>query len=481
MLRIDGQPILTAAQMRAAEERAAPTPGAMVTLMERAGAGIADAVRRLAAGAEVLVLCGPGNNGGDGYVAARLLRAAGHPVRIAALTGPATDLARRARAGWSGAVETFPGASPDDGTYAPVLVDAVFGTGLSRPMAEPVMAAVGALAGFARLAIAVDLPSGVDADTGVELNRLEVPHFDLTLALGALKPAHLLQPAALACGAVRLLDIGLALDEVPSPRTQVSAVETITRPHLLPPEPWSHKFNRGMVAVVSGRMHGASELAALAAYRAGAGYVLLLTGGLPQPPHAIVRRAWSDDALADKRIGAVVVGPGLGRDERARARLATALASPHPLVIDGDALHLLDFAPVRDRTAPTILTPHAGEFEALFGDSEGGKIARTQEAAARAGGVVVHKGPDTVIARADGWANVAVDHDSRLAVAGTGDVLAGTVAAMLAQRPHDPLGAATAGVWLHTAAARRLPQPFIADDLAAALPGAVSSATVRIR
>ncbi|WP_425229621.1 NAD(P)H-hydrate dehydratase [Sphingomonas sp.] len=478
MLPIEGQPILTVAQMRAAERRAAPTPDAMYALMERAGHGVAEAVRRLSAGAEALILCGPGNNGGDGYVAARVLRERGHAVRVAALGEPATDLARRARAEWIGPIEGFPSSLRDEAAYAAVAVDAVFGTGLSRPVEGEAIQAIGALAAYASLSIAVDVPSGLDADTGAALNRFQVPNWNLTLALGALKPAHVLQPGALACGEVRLLDIGLGLDDVSSPREHVSAVETVAPPHLLRPEPWSHKFNRGMVAVVAGAMHGASELAALSAYRAGAGYVLLLTGGLPQLPHAIVRRAWSDQALADQRIGAVVIGPGLGRDERARAKLDLALASPHPLVIDGDALHLLDLAQISARQAPTVLTPHAGEFDALFGKGDGSKIVRTQDAARRAGGVVVHKGPDTVVARPDGWTNVAVETDWRLSVAGTGDVLAGTVGAMLAQQPHDPLGAATAAVWLHTATARRLPRPFIADDLCAGLPGAVAAATV---
>ena len=478
MIPIDGQPILTAAAMRAAEQASGVD---LFTLMTRAGEGVAGAVHRLAAGREVLIACGPGNNGGDGYVVARVLRQAGHPVRVTALAEPTTDLARRARAGWAGPVEPFPAALPDEAAYAPVLVDAVFGTGLSRPVAGDALTAIATLVAFAGLSVAVDLPTGVATDTGEEINRLGVPAFDVTLALGALKPAHVLQPSAERCGTVRLLDIGLGLDKVGSPRAQVSAVETIAPPQLLPPEPWSQKFNRGMVAVIAGAMHGASELAALAATRAGAGYVLLLTGGLPQPPHAIVRRPWSADALGDRRIGAVVVGPGLGRDDRARAKLAAALASPHPLVIDGDALHLLDLADVRGRAAPVVLTPHGGEFDALFGQGGGSKISRTQAAAARAGAVVVHKGADTVIARADGWTNVATTSEPRLAVAGTGDVLAGTVATMLAQQLHDPLGAATAAVWLHTAAARRLAGPFIADDLAAALPGAVAAATVCVR
>ena len=220
-------------------------------------------------------------------------------------------------------------------------------------------------------------------------------------------------------------------------------------------------------------MHGASELAALAAYRAGAGYVLLLTGGLPHPPHAIVRRRWSAEALADKRIAAVVIGPGLGRDDRAREKLDAALASPHSLVIDGDALHLLDLRRLHSRKASTVLTPHAGEFAALFGESGESKIVRTQDAARRSGAVVVFKGADTVIAQPDGRANVAPPSSPWLSVAGTGDVLAGVIATMLAQRPGDPLQAASAGVWLHAEAARLLDRCFLADELADALPQAL--------
>jgi len=229
-----------------------------------------------------------------------------------------------------------------------------------------------------------------------------------------------------------------------------------------------------MVAVVSGPMHGASELSALSAYRAGAGYVLLLTGGLPQPPHAIVRQRFSAEALSDSRIGAVVIGPGLGRDERAREKLGAALASPHPLVIDGDALHLLDLDALSARDAPAILTPHAGEFAALFGVREGSKIERTQEAARRSGAVVVFKGPDSVIAHPDGRASLLGGASPWLSVAGTGDVLAGAIATMLSQKNQNPFEAASAGAWLHAKAAAMLNRCFLADELADALPLALA-------
>ncbi|MCA1197189.1 NAD(P)H-hydrate dehydratase [Sphingomonas sp. R647] len=464
----EGAPILTAAAMRAAEERAIAAGSSVAALMERAGTGVAEWVHRLAAGSEVLILCGPGNNGGDGYVAARVLASRGVPVRVAALGEPGTEVAAAARAAWSGAVEAFPQPLSDTGAYSGVFVDAAFGTGLNRSLSEEISDVIEQLVRLSRLAITVDLPSGVDSDTGADNNLFLEASFDVTLALGALKPAHVLQPTARHCGAVRLIDIGLDLPHAP--------VRTLAQRGITIPQPWSHKYSRGMVAVVSGPMHGASELAARSAYRAGAGYVKLLTGGLPNPPHAIVRQRWSAEALDDKRIGAVVIGPGLGRDDRAREKLDAALASERRLVIDGDALHLLDLAVLKDRAAPVVLTPHASEFDALFGVGAGSKIERAQEAAARSGAVVVFKGADTVIAAPDGWANVAAMGSPWLSVAGTGDVLAGAIAAMLAQGVWDPLRAASDGVWLHGQAARMLDRCFLADELADALPQAYERA-----
>ena len=453
----EGAPILTAAAMRAAEERAIAAGSSVAKLMERAGTGVAEWVHRLAAGSEVLILCGPGNNGGDGYVAARVLAQRGVKVRVAALGEPKGEAAVAARAGWAEPAEPLSGKTEG----ASVLVDALFGTGLTRGLDAALVGIMQDLVAQARLSIALDLPSGIETDIGDDFG-VTLPNFDVTLALGALKPAHMLHPGAQHIGAVRLIDIGL--EAIASP------VRTLARPPLAKPGANAHKYTRGMVAVVSGPMHGASELAARAAYRAGAGYVLLLTGGLPNPPHAIVRQRWSAEALDDKRIGAVVVGPGLGRDDRAQEKLGAALSSDRPLVIDGDALHLLDLATLKDRAAPTVLTPHAGEFDALFGKGQGSKIDRAQDAARRANSVVVFKGADTVVAAPNGWANVAAMGNPWLSVAGTGDVLAGTIAAMLAQRSWDLLGAVSAGVWLHGEAARLLNRCFLADELADALP-----------
>ena len=469
MISIEGQPILTAAAMRAAEARAVAAGTSLATLMQRAGEAVAEAARRLSAGAEVLVVCGPGNNGGDGWIAAATLAAAGHPVRVAALGQPATDLARVARARWAGPVETLVGAEP-----SPVCVDALFGTGLSRPIDEQVVDRLSELLRLARLGIAVDLPSGLASDDGEVPARFPVDA-DLTLALGALKPAHVLYPAVDHCGTVRLLDIGLGLDVVPLP--ELSPDRTIMRQRIAPPYSFDHKYSRGMVVVLGGAMAGAGALAAEAATHAGAGYVLLFDARAPGPPHAIVRRRWTREAMTAALDGkrrdktALVVGPGLGRSDAAGDKLTAAIDAGYPLVVDGDALHLLDddtFVRFKARPGhlPVVLTPHAGEFKALFDDGAGSKLDATREAARRSGAIVVFKGPDTVVAYPDGRTRTMPHASFWLSTAGTGDVLAGTIGAMLAGATLAPVEAA---VWMHVEAARRLGGPFSADDLARSL------------
>jgi hydroxyethylthiazole kinase-like uncharacterized protein yjeF len=476
MRRPEGQPILSAAAMRAAEDRAIAAGTSVQQLMERAGTGVAEAVHRFGLGAPVLILCGPGNNGGDGYVAARVLREAGVHVRIAALADPRTDAAIEARRRWDGPVERFPSALPDDDAHSPVVVDAVFGTGLTRPLDQEVAHAIDALASGARLSVAVDLPSGVETDTGAELNPGQLPEFSLTLALGALKRAHVLQPSASLCGALRVVPIGLDLEELGSPRENVSPDVAITRPRLLGPWPWSHKYARGMVVVIGGAMPGAAALAVEAAMRAGAGYGLLLGEAPAGLPHAVVHRPWSPETLAQAIAGkprvSLVVGPGLGRDAEACARLDAAVASEKPIVIDGDALHLLEerhFAVFRarsqvdDRDVRVVLTPHEGEFKSLFGEWSGSKIEAARTAARLSGATVVFKGADTVVAHPNGHTNVALGSSNWLSTAGTGDVLAGIIAAMFSSETR--LMPAEAAVWMHAEAARRLGPAFIADDL----------------
>ena len=458
MRPLDGMPVVTAAAMRSAEADAMQADVTVDTLMARAGAAIALATQRLASGREVLVLCGPGNNGGDGYVAATLLRAAGVVVRVAASGAPRTEPAKRARAAWGDEVADLGTVAP-----APVLIDALFGTGLTRALADDIMHPLARLAAQAGLTIAIDVPSGVSTDDG----RLYAtpPRFDVTLALGAAKPVHLLHPAVAHCGTIRLLDIGVPVR---------SDIVALAPPILRAPGADAHKYSRGMVAIIAGAMPGAADLASLAAMRAGAGYALLL-GDRDSRTAAIVRRNYSDEALADQRIGAIVVGPGLGRDGPAHARLAAALASGRPLVIDGDALRLTDPATLRSRGGDIILTPHAGEFDALFGTGTGSKIDRARAAALASGATIVFKGPDTVIAEPGGRVAVASGGSHWLSTAGTGDVLAGAIAAMLASGL-APFAAAGAGVWLHAEAARRCGASFVADDLAAALSPARASA-----
>lgn len=449
--------ILTAAEIRAAEEQAiaAGTPGE--ALMERAGQGVAEAVWRFAGPAPVLVLCGPGNNGGDGYVAARVLRERGVAVRVASLGTPKAGAAAAAYAAWGGSVESLQQAEP-----TPVVIDALFGTGLSRGLDAETASRLNFLTQRSKAAIAVDLPSGVDTNTGAILS--ETPDFDLTVTFATKKPAHVLQPSAAKCGRVVTVDIGLNAE---------SRLSELAAPALSPPGPTDHKYTRGMVGVVGGAMSGASELAALAAARAGAGYVLLLERGAHHgPPHAIVRRPIADlvQTLRDERIGAVVIGPGLGLAADAEWALRCALESGHRLVIDGDALRLLG---AERLPAPTILTPHEGEFRAMFPDIDSpSKVERARMAALRSGAVVVYKGADTVVAAPDGRAAIGPAGSPWLSTAGTGDVLAGAIGAMLA-KGLPPFEAAQAGVWVHAEAARRLGPAFLADDLAHALPAAL--------
>lgn len=444
-----GGPVLTAAEMRAAE---AASGVALDVLMERAGAALAEAVWRFGGGQPVLVLCGPGNNGGDGYVAARLLAERGLPVRLAASAPPATELARNAAAAWRRDVEDVIGAEP-----APVIVDALFGTGLSRPLTAELRASLHRLVSSATLTIAADLPSGVGTDDGGDLGMARA---DITLGFAAAKPAHLLQPSAAGCGRVLIADIGCPV---------ASRTEVLRRPVLAAPGPADHKYTRGMVAVVPGEMAGAASLGVTAAARI-AGYTVFCGKG--DAPHSVVRRGF-EKMLADPKLGGLLIGPGLADTTENRARLDAALASPLPLILDAGALGLVTSMRLR-RHAATIVTPHEGEFGRLFGERTGSKLERARQAAAESGAVVILKGSDTVIASPDGRAAIAPMASPWLATAGTGDVLAGIASGLLA-RLHDPHDAACAAVWLHAEAARRAGPALIADDLAAHLPAALAA------
>lgn len=453
---MSGRPILTAAEMRAAEAAAIAAGTPVEALMDRAGTAAAEAVWRYAGALPTLVLCGPGNNGGDGYVIALRLQERGIPVRVAAAGEPRTPAAAAARARWTGPLEDLASAPP-----APVLVDALFGTGLTRGLDESLAQRLARLAAAARVRVAVDLPSGVATDDGRILSP--VPDFDLTVTFATLKPSHRLQPAARHMARVVVADIGIAAE---------SRLTALERPGIRAPGPDDHKYSRGKVIVVGGEMPGAAALAAIAAARAGAGYVTLV-GGSGTVPNAIVRADELDDQLHDARVGCVVVGPGLGRSAEAWEKLRRALATAHPIVLDGDALWLLAERGMPSVTAaPLVATPHAGEFRHLFGDG-GSKVDAARAAAARHGMTIVYKGADTVLAARDGRAAIAGADSHWLATAGTGDVLAGVVAARVASGM-EPFEAASAAVWLHGRAAELAGPGLIADDLLAALPTALA-------
>jgi ADP-dependent NAD(P)H-hydrate dehydratase / NAD(P)H-hydrate epimerase len=457
-------PILTASEMRAAEEAVMTTGVSVDELMERAGAAVAEAVWRYGGGQPILILCGPGNNGGDGYVAARHLKARGAQVRVAAIREPRTPAAIKARAAWDGPIEALAEAEP-----APLLVDCLFGTGLKRDLEHEVAAPLGQLARFANFRIGVDLPSGVGTDDGAWMGAESVQEgFDLTLALGALKPAHVLQPSASSCGIVKCLDIGVAVESK-------AHVLSPTLPSLAP-YPHQHKYDRA-VAVLQGDMPGAAQLAAEAAARIG-GYVALATGTqTPNRMASLVQRPL-EDLLTDKRFETWVIGPGLGRSSEALQLVERFLASDLNLVLDADALwHLADIGldALSNRCGAAILTPHAGEFDRLFGASTGSKIGRTRHAAIATNALVLHKGADTIVANPDGQVFVPPPAPSWLASAGTGDVLAGLAGALLSRSQVYGRGnPANLAALIHHAAAIEASAGLIAEDLITALPKVLS-------
>jgi hydroxyethylthiazole kinase-like uncharacterized protein yjeF len=450
------RPILTAEAMLSAEQAAIKAGTSVEQLMERAGAALAEAAYRFAGPLPALVLCGPGNNGGDGYVAARHLVERGVDVRVAALAEPKSEGAKWARSKCTGAVEPL---SQDTGS-ARLLFDALFGTGLTRGLDDSVSLLLSELAHEAVTAVACDLPSGVETDSGAMLNP--VHGFDLTVTFGALKPAHLLHPAMHKCGRIVLADIGVGAS---------GEWHEIGPPELPPLDPGGHKYSRGLVHALAGQMPGAIALAATAAARSGSGYVRVSTSrpidGLPA---AVVQVETAE--VNDPRIDCLLVGPGLGDIPQV---LTLALTSQAPKVIDADAIGLIGDAE-RLRGQDAIVTPHEGEFKKLFGDLPGAKPERALKAAELSGSVVVFKGPDTLVASPDGRLGFAPPAPAWLASAGTGDVLAGMIAALRA-RGMAPFDAACAAVWLHGRAAEIAGPGMIADDLAAAIPDAIALCT----
>lgn len=476
--------LLTPEEMAAADRLAIAAGVGGFELMQNAGAAVAEATREMAADGDVLVLAGPGNNGGDGFVAAALLRREGRSVRVA-LLGEREKLsgdAARAAAAYDGPLELL---RSETDLSAALVIDALFGAGLARPLTGDVAGVVERLNGTGAPVLAVDLPSGVDGGSGaVDGVALRAAR---TVTFFRLKPGHLLLPGRLHCGRTHIAQIGIpdaVLGEV-RPAT-FHNLPPLWRGHLRPPRPGDHKYTRGHAFVVSGPASatGAARLAAAGALRAGAGAVTVASPAaavLVNASHltAIMVRQCDGPAalaelLADPRPKSIVVGPGNSVGERTRANVVAALASAAAVVLDADALTSWTesrselFASIRKRLPPVVLTPHEGEFARLF-DGEGPRLERVRAAAAESGAVVVLKGSDTVIAAPDGRAAINSNAPADLATAGTGDVLAGIVAGLLAQGLPG-FEAAAAGVWLHGAAGATVGRGLIAEDLPGALP-----------
>lgn len=468
--------ILTAAQMRSAEQALIDSGTAVDTLMQRAGRGAAEWVWRMAAGRCVTVLCGPGNNGGDGYVIAEVLRARGVPVAVIAAGEPQTDAARTARTLFQGEI-LGPAASP----ASDLFVDCLFGTGLTRPLSDELLGLLLRLAASHRQRIAVDLPSGVQSDSGAALND-GLPRYDLTIALGAWKWAHWMLPAAKLMGERRLVQIGIDA----AAQRDVTTARLLARPRLKSPAADAHKYSRGLVVVVAGAMPGAAIHAARAAEHGGAGYVKVLTDGraMVLPEDLVVDARPLSEALADARISAVVVGPGLGRDERARASLQHVLFGDchAPTVVDADALHLIGPRLWGSGNRRMVLTPHAGELAHLsstwpipaYHPPFARKVHEAVELDWQTDATIVAKGPDTVVFNRDLGMVIAPSASSWLSVAGSGDVLAGLIAARLASGT-DAVTACADALWLHGEAARLAGPAFTASELAAAIKPALAS------
>ncbi len=438
------------------------------TLMANAGRAVTRAVQSSFKACRTLVLAGPGNNGGDGYVAARLLAQQGWPVRVAALAPPrAGSDAAAAALLWHGPMVPF---TPTEAARADLVIDAVFGAGLARDVdglaAETLRAA--------QRVVTVDVPSGVDGATGAV--RGYAPQAELTVTFFRLKPGHLLLPGRLLCGTLALADIGLpeaVLHQV-APRCFANLPGLWTVPR---PGDEGHKYSRGHVTVIGGaEMTGAARLTAEAARRAGAGLVSIAASERGDvyrtgPPGLLVTEAPLDTLLADARRLVWVCGPGLGL-AAARTALPRLLQAGRRVVVDADALTAFAGAPEALRGA-AVLTPHAGEFARVFGAPDAGhgannRLAAARAAAARTGAVVLLKGPDTIIAAPDGCAAINASAPPWLATAGAGDVLSGLIAGLLAQGMPD-WDAACAGAYLHGLAAQIAGPSLVVEDLLPAL------------
>lgn len=479
--------LLTVSEMYTADSLAIGkgTPG--IVLMENAGAAVAQAIMARWSPRPTVVLCGPGNNGGDGFVVARLLTQAGWPVRLGLLgeRGALKGDAALAADAWTGAVEPADSAMLTD---AELVVDALLGAGLTRPVEGATADLIAAMAG--KTVVAVDLPSGVHGDDGQALGAS--PQADLTVTFFRKKPGHVLTPGRFQCGEIVVADIGIpgsVLDVIQSNHWENAPA--LWRRLFPQPRSDGHKYQRGHAVVLGGgSMTGAARLAARAALRAGAGLVTVACPSSALPiyaagsPSLIVEAADDDGAFAallgDKRKNAVLLGPGAGVGAVTRARVLAALEAEKSCVLDADALTSFADEPenLLDRLDDRcLLTPHEGEFARLFNqhglESRAlSKLARARAAAAYSGSVVLLKGADTVVAAPDGRAAVNTLASPWLATAGSGDVLGGIALGLMTQGM-PTFEAACAAAWLHGAAGVRLGPGLIAEDLPDALPAAL--------
>ena len=456
--------ILTVREMMRADELAVSRGISGWTLMCSAGRAVADAIRARWVPRPVLVLCGPGNNGGDGFVVAAQLADAGWPVRVAASEGSRTGDAALARAAWPGPVGPLtPGALEGAG----IVVDALYGAGLARPVRGAGADVLSAASGHT--VVAVDLPSGVSGDSGEVLGV--AARADLTVTFFRRKVGHVLLPGRDLSGEILVADIGIPDDAASEVRTFLNG------PHLwrLPrPGTAGHKYDRGHVLIRGGgRMTGASRLAARGALRVGAGLVTLAVPRRVWPvyaaamPGALVEPADTDGEfaalLSDRRRNAVLIGPGAGGPMRGAVRAVHAAG--RAMALDADALRP---GLPEGRGGRHLMTPHEGEFARMF-DCTGDRLSRARAAAAASGWTILLKGPETVVASPCGRAAVNDCAPAWLATAGSGDVLAGMAVGLMAQGlPAFEAGAAAA--WLHGRAAARFGAGLIAEDLPDMLP-----------
>jgi hydroxyethylthiazole kinase-like uncharacterized protein yjeF len=485
----DNLALLACAEMARADAAAiaAGVPG--IDLMEAAGRAVAAAVAANYARQPVVVLCGPGNNGGDGFVAARHLQARRWPVRLGLLgeRGALKGDAAWAADNWAGEAATL---SLDLLDGRPLVIDALFGAGLTRPIAGIAGQLIDRINGEALMTVAVDVPSGLHGDSGEVMGR--APMAARTVTFFRAKPGHYSLEGLRRCGVLEVADIGIAPDVLHeiAPHLWLNA-PALWQQHLQRGDRGDHKYARGHATILAGEVAtGAARLAALGARRAGAGLVTIaappaaLSVYQSAEPGNLVTTCEDGRAfgrlLEDERRNAILLGPGSGVGERTRTATLAALSTRRPVVLDADAITVFGQAPAELFAAiqgPALLTPHEGEFRRLFPDlAIPAKVERAREAAHRSGATVLLKGPDTVIAAPDGRAVINVHASVGLATAGAGDVLAGIAVGLMAQGL-SPLAAAAAAAWLHGDCALRFGRPgLIAEDLVGQIPDALQAA-----